>query len=326
MNNYNWWQKKLHHLVLDSQFIREVTFDVESFRHTAAQDDNHVFIVGLARSGTTTLLSALYKANEFSSLSYADMPFVLAPNLWSKINPQRASDKWTERAHKDGVRVSVTSPEAFEEVFWQTFSDAENDSAEKFKTYVSLVNDKYGKTRYLSKNNQNIRRLDRLANIFPDSKILILFRDPLQHAFSLLNQHQRFLENSREDKFIEKYMKWIGHTEFGPNYCPIYNKNLRFNDTGDINHWLEQWLLVYSGAFDIKADRNNRIFICYEQLCESQNYWFQLLAMLGVSRKYDFKFEESQKGILLEIDNELDVKTRKLYSRLCASSADQLHD
>ena len=87
MNNYSWLQQKLHQLALSSQFMREITFDVESSLILSNEiDDNHVFVAGLARSGTTTLLNALYKSNQFSSLSYQDMPFVLAPNLWSRLS------------------------------------------------------------------------------------------------------------------------------------------------------------------------------------------------------------------------------------------------
>ena len=200
-------------------------FDVESSVISINQTDNkHVFVSGLARSGTTILLNALYESDEFASLSYKDMPFVLAPNLWSKLSPNKKNIDSVERAHGDGVKVSTESPEAFEEVFWMTFAEDHKDTKEKFKNYVQLINHKYQKKRYLSKNNQNIKRLELISKIFPNSKILIPFRNPIQHAYSLLVQHQRFIEYSKKDAFISNYMKWIGHTEFGPNYVPINNK------------------------------------------------------------------------------------------------------
>jgi hypothetical protein len=190
MNNYSWLQQKLHQLALSSQFMREVTFDVETSAISINQtDDNHVFVSGLARSGTTILLNALYESNEFSSLSYKDMPFVLAPNLWSKLSFTKQDIDLVERAHGDGINVSAESPEAFEEVFWMTFDEDDKDTKEKFKNYVQLINQKYNKERYLSKNNQNIRRLELISNTFPNSKILIPFRNPIQHAHSLLSQH-----------------------------------------------------------------------------------------------------------------------------------------
>ena len=87
MNNYSWLEQKLHQFALSSQFMREVTFDFESTNFASSSETgDHVFITGLARAGTTIFLNALYKSNLFASLSYADMPFVLAPNLWSKIS------------------------------------------------------------------------------------------------------------------------------------------------------------------------------------------------------------------------------------------------
>ena len=55
MNNYSWLQQKLHELALSSQFMRETTFDVEtSLISNKETNDNHVFVSGLARSGTKT--------------------------------------------------------------------------------------------------------------------------------------------------------------------------------------------------------------------------------------------------------------------------------
>ena len=90
---------------------------------------------------------------------------------------------------------------------------------------------KYKKERYLSKNNQNIKRVELINSIFSKSKILIPFREPIQHAYSLLTQHKKFIEDSKNDKFISKYMKWIGHTEFGPNYIPVHNENIKFHNS-----------------------------------------------------------------------------------------------
>ena len=124
MNNYSWWQQKLHQFALSSNFMREATFDVESSIIEVNQiQDNHVFVAGLARSGTTILLNAIYKSNKFASLSYRDMPFVLAPNLWSKLSLHRQSADLIQRAHGDGIKISQDSPEAFEEVFWMSFDE-----------------------------------------------------------------------------------------------------------------------------------------------------------------------------------------------------------
>ena len=107
MNNYSWLQQKLHKFALSSQLIREAMFDAESSAISINQTyENHVFVSGLARSGTTILLNAIYKSDEFASLSYKDMPFILAPNLWSKLSPSKKNNDLVERAHGDGIKVS----------------------------------------------------------------------------------------------------------------------------------------------------------------------------------------------------------------------------
>ena len=315
MNNYSWLEQKLHQLALSSQFMREVTFDFESTNIThPSLNDDHVFIAGMARSGTTILLNALHESNIFGSLSYSDMPFVLAPNLWSKISFSKGNLEFKERAHGDGIKVSAESPEAFEEVFWKTFSyEKEEELEDKFKIYVSNIIKKYKKRRYLSKNNQNIKRINLIISFFSNSKIFIPFREPIQHAYSLLTQHCKFIEESKQDKFISKYMNWIGHTEFGPNYIPNHLQNINFDNDLEINHWIEQWYLIYSNAFKLLKDKPNVNFISYEKICTTKDYWFDIQEIAKINKNYDFEFRESKKDVPLKIDLGLKERARSLY-------------
>lgn len=317
MNNYSWLQQKLHQFALSSSLIRTSTFDVESYLFSSYREfENHVFISGLARSGSTILLNALYQSDEFASLSYINMPFVLAPNLWSKLSSNKKNHDLFERAHGDGLEVSLDSPEAFEEVFWMTFKDNEEETIKKFKSYVQNVNQSSNKNRYLSKNNQNIKRLDLISTIYPSSKILIPFREPINHAYSLLRQHKRFLTNSKEDKFISDYMKWIGHLEFGPHYKPLYEHKIKFTNSMDINHWLEQWCMTYQDCYKNLIDNKNVYFICYEELCSSKKYWEYILNSLDVYKPYDFEFKLSKRNIFPNIDQSLSDRAKSIYFKL----------
>ncbi|MDA9112729.1 sulfotransferase [Gammaproteobacteria bacterium] len=309
MNNYSWLQERLHKFALSTQFMREVTFEAESSLISSNNEgNNHIFIAGLARSGTTILLNTIYESREFASLSYADMPFILAPNLWSKIFSNKNTIKLLERAHGDGVEVSTKSPEAFEEVFWKTFHDIKPETQEKFKIYIKLIMHKYQKERYLSKNNQNIRRLELISDTFPNSKILIPFRNPIQQANSLLKQHKKFIEYSKRDIFISNYMDLIGHSEFGNSYIPIHNKDLSYKNALDINHWLEQWYLTYMNCLQTFHSKPNIYFICYEELCQSKEYWLNILKIIDIDTKFEFSFKESKKDISLIIDTNFNKK------------------
>ena len=55
-----------------------------------------------------------------------------------KINFNQQAE-FHERAHGDGILINTESPEAFEEVFWRTFKDSDQDTRIKFKNYVNLI-------------------------------------------------------------------------------------------------------------------------------------------------------------------------------------------
>ena len=99
-------------------------YDIETalFKKILDKDysKSHVFVCGLPRSGTTILMRSLYETGQFASLTYRDMPFVVSPNLWSKISDSNIKPMSAkERLHGDNVKVNIDSPEALEEVFWR---------------------------------------------------------------------------------------------------------------------------------------------------------------------------------------------------------------
>ena len=319
MNNYSWLQQKLHKLALSSQFMRETMFDVEKliFLNQDFQDiGNHVFVAGLARSGTTVLLNAIHQSDEFASLSYDDMPFVLAPNLWSKLSVSKRHSNPQERAHGDGVQISTNSPEAFEEVFWKTFDRSNKNRHLFFRKYVELILRKYDKKRYLSKNNQNIRRLKDIHEIFPNVFIVIPFRKPLQHAYSLLLQHKKFLKEQKKDMFTLDYMTWIGHSEFGQGYEPIISFNLKNQNDMHLNHWLEQWYLSYKQVSELSIERESFALICYESLCDGPVVWEKIKELIDVDPNVVFEFRQSKKIIDEDFNEVLLKRCNDLYEDL----------
>ena len=52
------------------------------------------------------------------------------------------------------------------------------------------------KKQFLIKNNNNHLRILSLSSYLPNSNFLILFRNPIAHAKSLLNLHKKFIEMS----------------------------------------------------------------------------------------------------------------------------------
>lgn len=85
--------------------------------------DRPIYIAGVARAGSTILLEMLARHDETVSHRYRDFPLVQAPVVWSWFVDRagRKDDVARERAHKDRIKVTPESPEAFEEILWMQF-------------------------------------------------------------------------------------------------------------------------------------------------------------------------------------------------------------
>ena len=87
MQNYSGLQKFLHDFVLSKKFINKSLYEIEKIIYLKNEDiknQSHIFISSLPRSGTTSLLNFIYSSNQYASLTYKNMPFVLSPQF-SKI-------------------------------------------------------------------------------------------------------------------------------------------------------------------------------------------------------------------------------------------------
>lgn len=299
MAGYSAGSRLLHYLALGVPAIAEASFDLEWGTQGRdapdSRDREHVFVSGLARAGTTILLNMLHGSGEFCSLTYRDMPFVLAPNLWSKITAvSKKEARASERAHADGILIGFDSPEAFEEVFWRiqtrgSYIQAdrlaklpiEDEVIVKFRKYVSLILKRYGGQRYLSKNNNNVLRIPTLLEAFSRAKVIVPFRDPLQHAMSLYRQHQHFKTLQRKDPFVQSYMKWLVHHEFGLDHKPFawaHDQPMR-GEPAQVDYWLDQWLSVYCEIIETrKAVGGSVIFFDYDRFCTEPENYLRLLS------------------------------------------------
>ena len=124
-NNYSYLVQALHHLVLGNKFIPEfLTYrKIYKKKFLDVTNNNHIFINGLARSGSTILMRSIFDTKEFSSLTYRDMPFIISPNIWSLISKKLKKKNATQRLHGDNIFIDLDSPEQLEEAFWKLKDD-----------------------------------------------------------------------------------------------------------------------------------------------------------------------------------------------------------
>ena len=320
MQNYSNIQKFLHDFVLSKKIINKSLFELEKIIYLKNQDINnqpHVFITGLPRSGTTSLLNFLFSSDEYASLTYNDMPFILSPNFSKLFYKQNISKK--ERLHGDGISFDNNSPEALDEVF---FDNNEEFVKNELENYIQLILTCNKKNKYLSKNNLNFNRIDLIQSILPNSIFLIPIREPLQHANSLLNQHLNFSQLHKEDDFIRRYMNYLGHNEFGLNHKP-WNKPIHFNDLNNINYFLEQWNLFYEFIYTKFQSYENCYFVIYEEL-DNPNYVGKILRKVNLekNKNIDLQFfrNSNKKEISIEYDKNIFDKSQLLYQDFLKSN------
>lgn len=346
-HKYGLLERGLHRLALGSNMVAHASFDAEQAyltrRFGALPEPAHpVFVVGLARAGTTLLMRLLYETGLFGSLTYRDMPFLLAPNLWGKLSHHFAKTAVAEeRVHGDGLMVDFDSPEALEEVFWRVMCSegyiqaaclkpmtADSAVQGDFRKYIAAVMHPYPGKRYLSKNNNNILRLGSLRRAFPDAAILVPFRDPIAQARSLLQQDQHFCAMHEHDAFAQSYMTWLAHYEFGAGHRPfIWGLGTQYNrDT--IDYWLFQWIGAYQYLLTLAHDSGlNLIFVGYEDLCASPTeVWESLQKVLAIEEPLpsSLKIAALREGGTFDVDNELAAIAQKIYLELSALSRQTL--
>jgi hypothetical protein len=233
-----------------------------------------IFITSLARGGTTALLNALHHLPQIATHRYCDMPFISAPLLWSKLPGHNSNVSERERAHGDGMMIGPQSPEAFDEIFWRLHwpekyhdelidlwcqADAKDEAQAFFNRHFRKIarlrhpesaTTIDGGVRYLSKNNANIARLDLLPHMFPRSDIVVPLRGPAAHAASLLRQQQNFTNLHADDAFVLRYMRDIGHLEFGSLQRPLgFDPDVYAPYSPmEPDYWLAYWVAAFENV------------------------------------------------------------------------------
>lgn len=342
MNSYSLFSQILHNQFLSKNDF--TNFLIKRILHKSKEINleslEYIFITGLARAGTTSLLESISESKGFGSLRYKYMPFTLSPTLAKIYNRHfyKPNFSSSERMHEDGLRISLESAECLDEPYWiqSLFKDNNKEFMEPHTVSKDLAKG-YGyildyflkienKERLVIKNNNNHLRLISLSKFFLKSKFLVVFRSPLSQARSLMNVHEKISKKQTQEKFILEYMNLIGHWEFGKGKKPFIYKKEQINILKDINesnlnYWLEQWIYTYEWLLKvISSHKTKNIFlICYEDLCGSEKYESKIFKNLNINlEKKRFKFQLGKSNLLNsnELENSRIKYASEIYNSL----------
>jgi len=293
MPAYTSTDKVLHRLYLGNYSLSRAGLEMEEILHgKQAREiklEELIFVTGLARSGTTAVMRRIFETGEYASLQYSNMPFILNPNLWNRQSKISAH----ERAHKDGIVIDGNSPEEFDEYFWKAhlkdsyirdngllIHEVNDEILQKYLQYVRLICLAKRSEKYVSKNNNNILRLTALRKL-DNHKIIILFRQPIGHASSLLKLHKRFSKEQLEDPFSLQYFDYLGHHEFGQHHKPFLlteefqNTRLHFPKES-LDYWLAVWYNYHH--YVLAHLKTTDIVLCFEDLISYPEKTYHALA------------------------------------------------
>ena len=327
---YSELSQLFHRLVLDNYHIgrKLLAGQIKNIGAEASfkGDYSRVLVTGLARSGTTALTKELAKRGPFASLDYSNMPVLLAPRLWAKVYKPRKKNESSERAHGDGIKVGLASVEALEEYFFKVLKNdtyitedgllEHHLTQEENNLYRRYQNSIAGEKIYLAKNNNTLLRLKSLLQLNSDLAVFMLIRHPLQHAYSLMVQHESFCAQQKTDPFVKEYMDWLGHHEFGEGERPfIFNgKGGQTGAEKDLNFWLERWVNYYR---QIEV-QENLFLIRYEDFLQNPKGVLNLFqSKLSITLNYgEIKVFKKNDEPVETTNPELLAQANAIYSKL----------
>lgn len=171
-------------------------------------------------------------------------------------------------------------------------------------------------------------RIDSALKAFHNSIMLTPFRDPLQHAYSLLNQYKLFTKKQSEDSSVNHYMTWLGHFEFGISHKRIkfYHSSFAHKNVESNDYSLEEWCDVHE-YLSQEAEKypGNLIFVSYELFCSNtDDVWHAFQDALELGDTTVPVIEEKRKEVRPSSDTILMNRAYQIYQRLSEVSKDKL--
>ena len=258
-----------------------------------------VFIIGPPRSGTTVLYQLLCKHTNFSYINNFIGDWYRIPILAAKAHITLFQDgDELELNSNFGKSKNHYGPNEFGEFWYKYFSKTHffkyqnNKTTDKLKMEIAAITKIYEKPLIL-KNVVNSMRIEPLSDIFNNSTFIVIKRDKLDNAQSILNARISLHNN--------KNHQWSVTT-------PSMRDNPGLPFYKDIINQLDDIQLNIESALK-RLGNDKFIFIEYENLCDNTPK-----VLKSILQKLSYKgLNLSEKG---QIPRKLNFSTGKKVSDL----------
>ncbi|MCA9798161.1 MAG: sulfotransferase [Cyanobacteria bacterium HKST-UBA04] len=205
--------------------------------------------------------------------------------------------------------VSPDSPEAFEEMIWMQFFGHLHQTSQSvvlgaddcypafeafYRAHMHQWPKRVGASRYLAKNNYLVSRLAYLVRRFDQARVIVMVRDPVAHVASMIKQQRLFTQGLRHNPAGIRYLRRVGHYEFGPLRQAIHLTDAEavarieaaWASGDEVLGWAQYWAMVYGYLAHLLATDDwlqaRCMVVWYETLCNQPQQTLE--AMLAFCR------------------------------------------
>lgn len=196
--------------------------------------DRPIYVVGIARAGTTVTLELLHNHPAVATHRYYHLPIPFLPHWSGRLISALplATAAPVERIHADRLRITKDSPEMVEERIWMAYFEHLHTERQTnvldartrnppfegaYTDHIRKVCLAQARPRYAAKNNNLVTRLPYLHHLFADARFVLIVRHPVAHVASLHKQQRLFMDLCTADPTLVRYLDIVGHYEFGPH-------------------------------------------------------------------------------------------------------------
>ena len=140
-------------------------------------------------------------------------------------------------------------------------------------------------------------------------------------------QTKEHWRDAKSLEFERKYMRWLGHFEFGATHLRYdFGGEPRFADPAACDYWLEMWVNTYRHLLPLIRRTENAFAVCYEDLsAEHPGQVAALSGLCGVAIDAAM-LRPANRPVQMEFDAGLLDEARGLYDELSAAGREKLPD